>query len=211
VAKIPLSAKAFAEFALGGPSKRAQIVRGIQKPKSKATRAVVLYYARAIRIIRAYHAQKNDQVYLGAELTSLEIQRTKATTPQLRATLTNNMRAIRGYINAYGQRKRQIVPCGRIHYEHGSVRLSGSPDFAVEENGKIKLVKLGLTKDGDDPDVVRIMLRVIYQAAEKRFQIDPQDVVYFDIANSRRTHGHKNDAELATTIDNGCEALEAMI
>jgi hypothetical protein len=42
---IPLSAKGFAEFVLGGPSKKAQIVRNILKPKSKEAQVVVLYYS----------------------------------------------------------------------------------------------------------------------------------------------------------------------
>ena len=50
---IPLSAKGFAEFVLAGPSKKAQIVRNILKPKSKEARMIVLYYSRAIRVIRS--------------------------------------------------------------------------------------------------------------------------------------------------------------
>ena len=64
-----------------------------------------------------------------------------------------------------------------------------------------------MTKDGDKPEVVRIMLRVIYQAAKTQFEIASQDVVHLDIANGERTHGSHEDAALATTIDNGCNAL----
>ena len=81
-----------------------------------------------------------------------------ATTPQARASLRNNLRAIRSYINVYGHRKRTTVPRPRIYYTHGFVRLSASPDIALQEDGRLKLVKLGVTKDGDNPEVVRIML-----------------------------------------------------
>ena len=207
---IAISAKGFAEFVLAGPSEKARIVRNILKPKSTEAQVVVLYYARAIRIIRIYHARNNDQQYLRQELRSLETKLEKASTPQTRASLRNNIRAITGYMDVYGRRKRKVVPRPRIYYSSGKVRLSASPDLAIEENGKIKLVKLGVTKDGASPDLVRIMLRVIYQAAAPTFHIEPQDVLYFDIANSARIHGSHDDSHLATTIDNGCEALAGM-
>jgi hypothetical protein len=162
----------------------------------------VLYYARAIRIIRIYHARGNDRTYLQGELRSLEAKLEQATSPQARASLRNNIRAIRGYLDVYGQRKRIVVPRPRIYYSHGRVRLSASPDLAVKEDGKLKLVKLGVTKDGDNPEVIRIMLRVIYQAAKTQFQVEPGDVVYFDIARAARIRGSQQDADLATTLEN---------
>jgi hypothetical protein len=206
---IPLSAKGFAEFVLAGPSKRATIVRNILKPKSKEAQVVVLYYARAIRIIRIYHARGNDRSYLESETRSLETRMRDATTIQARASLRNNLRAVRGYMAVYGQRKRIVVPRPRIYFTFGRVRLSASPDLAVKEDGRLKLVKLGVTKHGDNPEVIRIMLRVIYQAAMTRFEVDPRDVIYFDIANATRIRGSRRDADLALTIDNGCEELQS--
>jgi hypothetical protein len=208
---IPLSAKGFAEFVLAGPSKKAQIVRNILKPKSKEAQVIVLYYARAIRIIRIYHAKNNDRDYLRGEIRGLEKKLESATTPQARASLKNNLRAINSYMDIYGHRKRTLAPRPRIYYTYGGVRLSASPDIALQEDGRLKLVKLGVTKDGDNPEVVRIMLRVMYQAAHTQFQLEPRDVVYFDIANAARIRSSNEDADLATTIDNGCDTLAGMV
>ena len=208
---IPISAKGFAEFVLAGPSKKATIVRNILKPKSKEAQVIVLYYARAIRIIRLYHTKGNDREYLKREIHGLEKKQETATTPQARASLKNNLRAIRSYMDIYGHRKRNIVPRPRIYYTHGTVRLSASPDLAVQEDGRLKLVKLGVTKDGDNPEVVRIMLRVMYQAANTEYEVQPHDVIYFDVANAVRIRGSNEDADLATTIDNGCETLAGMV
>jgi hypothetical protein len=194
---------------LAGPSKRATIVRNILKPKSKEAQVVVLYYARAIRIIRIYHARGNDRSYLESETRSLETRMRDATTIQARASLRNNLRAVRGYMAVYGHRKRIVVPRPRIYFTFGRVRLSASPDLAVKEDGRLKLVKLGVTKHGDNPEVIRIMLRVIYQAAMTRFEVDPRDVIYFDIANASRIRGSRHGADLALTIDNGCEELQS--
>ena len=208
---IPLSAKGFAEFVLAGPSKKATIVRNILKPKSTEAQVIVLYYARAIRIIRLYHAKGNDREYLKQEIHGLEKKLEGTASNQARAGLKNNLRAIRSYMEIYGHRKRKIVPRPRIYYTHSNVRLSASPDLAVEENGRLKLVKLGITKKGDNPELVRIMLRVMYQAANKEYEVDPHDVVYFDVTNAVRMRSSSEDSELATTIDNGCETLASMI
>lgn len=206
-----ISAKGFAEFVLAGPSKKAQIVRNMLKPKSKEAQVIVLYYARAIRIIRIYHAKDNDREYLKGEVRGLEKKLEGATSPQARASIKNNLRAIGSYMDIYGHRKRKIRPRPRIYYSHGTIRLSASPDLAVEEDGRLKLVKLGVTKDGDNPEVVRIMLRVIYQAAVAEYEIQPHDVIYFDVANAVRVRSSSQDGDLATTIDNGCETLAGMV
>jgi len=207
-----LSAKGFAEFVLAGPSKKAQIVRNMLKPKSKEAQVIVLYYARAIRIIRLYHTKGNDHHYLKQEIHGLEKKLELAASPQARASLKNNLRAVKSYMDIYGHRKRTLVPRPRIAYTHGTIRLSASPDLAVYEDGKLKLVKLGITKQRDNPEVVRIMLRVMYQAAKADGKkVEPHDVVYFDVANAARVRSKQEDADLASTIDNGCETLAGMV
>lgn len=208
--EIPISAKALALFLLGGPSKKATIVRNILKPRSKEAMAVALYYSGAIAIIRIYHSRNNDKAYLHQAREALNKKLEKAPNPQSRSKLQNNLRALDAYLDVYGSRKRKIVPRPRIYYKSGRVRVSASPDLAVEENGKLKLVKLGVTKDADNPEVVRVMLRLIYRAAKPKLPVEPHDVVYFDITNSARIRGSHSDADLETTIENGCNALEAM-
>jgi hypothetical protein len=83
--------------------------------------------------------------------------------------------------------------------------------MAIEEDGRVKLVKLGVTKKGDRPETVRLLLRILYQAAVTRFEIDPHDVVYFDVVNGARIRGTSEDADLAVTIDNACESMESML
>ena len=114
-------------------------------------------------------------------------------------------------MDVYGHRKRTLVARPRIAYTHGAVRISASPDLAVYEDGKLNLVKLGIKKQADNPEVVRIMLRVIYQSAKSDGkEVEPHDVVYFDVANAR-IRSRNGDADLATTIDNNCDALAGMM
>jgi DnaJ-domain-containing protein 1 len=56
------------------------------------------------------------------------------------------------------------------------------------------------------------MLRVMYQAAKADGKkVEPHDVVYFDVANAARVRSKQEDADLASTIDNGCETLAGMV
>jgi hypothetical protein len=91
----------------------------------------------------------------------------------------------------------------------GHVGLQASPDLAVEEDGEPD-GPTKASKQGDNPDVIPISLQAIYQAAAPRLRVEPQDIVHFDIAKAARIRGSHGDADLATTIDNGCDALAQM-
>lgn len=208
--RIQLSAKAFAEFIVAGPGERAKIVWNMQHPKSVEVRVITQYYSTAIKTIRIYHSTGNDLGYLAQQFQAFEDAFDAATTTQARARLKNNLRALRAYIDLYGSRQRVITPRPRIYHESGTVRISASPDFAVEENGKIKLVKLGITKKKDNPEVIRILLRVMYQAAKGNVAVEPEDILYFDVSNGARLRGSQEDADLKSIIENGCETLAKM-
>jgi hypothetical protein len=102
MAVVTVSAKGFAEFGLAGPSRRATIVRNVLRPKSAASQVIVRYYARAIGIIRIFHSRGNDRSYLANELRELEEKLTSAPTPQSRAKIKNNLRAVRAYVGFMG-------------------------------------------------------------------------------------------------------------
>jgi len=55
------------------------------------------------------------------------------------------------------------------------------------------------------------MLRVMYQAAIAEYEVQPHDVVYFDVTNALRMRGSVEDSDLAITIDNGCDTLAGMV
>ena len=55
------------------------------------------------------------------------------------------------------------------------------------------------------------MLRVMYQAANAEYQVQPHDVVYLDVTNAVRRRSSTEDSDLATTIDNGCDTLASMV
>lgn len=209
--EIKISAKAFAEFVLGGPSKKASTVRYLLKPQSAEAQIVMRYYSRAVQIIRGYHDANNDDVFLSSEIKGLQKKSQTAESSQARTKLLNNLRAIETYMEMYGTRKWKIVSCPRIYHSSNSVRISATPDLAIMEGKRLRLVKLGVRKEAEDPEVIRLMLRVIYQAASGKAEITPQDVLFFDVSKKETLRGNISDSPLAKTIEMGCERLQQMI
>jgi len=210
--EIKISAKAFAEFVLGSPSKKASTVRFLQKPESTAAQIVVRYYSRAIQIIRSYHDAGNNSEVLKAGRKELLGKLQEAETQQAKTKLLNNLRALDAYMEIFGERNWNIVPFPRIYHIADSVRVSATPDFVVREGARLRLVKLGVRKETENPEVIRIMLRVMYQAACEKFpKIKPQDVTFFDVGNRLARHGSKNDSSLAKAIEDACLRLKHMV
>lgn len=209
--EIRISARAFAEFVFGSPGRKTAMVRGILRPRSPETQIPRRYYARAIRIIRLYHKKGNDQGYLADELRQLSEKWQAAETRQSRAQLGRNLMAVEAYMRLFSDRTWRITPCPRIHYSSSSVRISATPDLAVRDGKRIRLIKLGVRKEKEIEDVVRVMLRVIYQACAGRIEIVPVDIVHFDISTGEVIRGTRADSRLAPTIEGGCTDLQKLL
>jgi hypothetical protein len=209
--KISISAKAFAEFVIGGPGKKLSTIRKILKPKSPEAQIPIAYYKRAIAIIRGYHDQDNNAEYVNAEMKTLFKEAESAETPQARAKRLSNLRAVELYMKSFADRTWKVVKCPRIHYTSSDVRISGTPDLAVQYSKRLRLVKLGVRKEKEAADMVRIMLRVIYQAAKKELKLDAQDITYFYVRTGEAISGEPADRRLAAAIDSGCTTLQEMV
>jgi hypothetical protein len=209
--EIKISAKAFAEFVVGGPSKKAATVRYLLRPQSSEAQIVMRYYSRAVQIIRGYHDAGNDSSSLRSEIRGLEKKAETAESNQARTKLLNNLRAIEAYLEIYGERKWRIIPCPRIYHSSGSVRISATPDLTVLEGKRLRLVKLGVRKQSEDPEVIRLMLRVMFQAGSGTMEISPRDVMFFDVSKREILRGSEGDAALARTIEAGCDRLHQMV
>ena len=207
---IKLSAKAFAQFLVGGPHKREQIVRNIRKSESKEAKAISHYYSPAVAVIRKYHAKGNDRTFLKEQLQKLMMGVEAAPNPWARAKFRNNVRVIHRYIELYGTKSWNILSRPRISLVSHGVRVSEWPDIAAEESGKVSLIKLGPAKQKESVEAIRIILRVIFSAATVRFKLEPRDITYLDIRRAVQYTGSPGDSDLDHTINSGCRSLVAM-
>jgi len=208
---IPISAKAFAEFVFGSPTKKSSTVRSILKPQSAEAQIPVAYYGRAIATIRGYHDKGNNHSFVAAELKKLEQEAESALTPQARTKKERNILAIESYMKIFSNKKWKVVSCPKIHYSSSEVRISGKPDLAIKDGSRLRLIKLGVRKEKETSEMIRLMLRIIYQAAKDKLEIKPQDIIYFDVKTGKATTGKTSDGDLATTIDAGCADIQAMV
>jgi hypothetical protein len=211
VMEIKISAKAFAQFVVGGPSKKSTIVRTILKPRSPEAIIPQGYYKPAIGIIRAYHDRNNDSSYVSEQLKALFKEAETATTSQARAKRLSNMRAVELYMKSFSGKLWKVVGCPKIHFSSSDVRISGTPDLAIKDGGRMRLVKLGVRKEKEPKEMVRIMLRVIYQAAKAKLAIATRDVTYFDVKTGAVIPGEPTDSYLAKSIENGCIILRQLV
>ena len=206
-----ISAKHFAEFVLGSPSKKSTTIRNLQKPKSVDVIIPSGYYKRAIGIIRAYHEKGNDYSVVAQGLKLLFQEAETAETSQTRTKLKLNLHAVEAYMKKFASRTWKVVSCPKIYYSSSNVRISGTPDLAVQDFDRLRLVKLGVRKQKETEEMIRIMLRVIYQAAKTKLAIKAEDITYFDVGTGDSISGHLDDKNLAHTIDSGCQLLNQMM
>jgi hypothetical protein len=209
--EIRISAKVFAEFVLGSPSKKSSTVRSILKPRSPEAQIPSGYYNPAIATIRGYHNRDNDESFLTSELKRLEQDIESAATPQARTKKDRNFLAVLSYMKIFSDRKWKVVSCPRIHYSSSDVRISGTPDLAIEDGKRLRLIKLGVRKEKETSEMIRLMLRVIYQGAKAKLAINPQDITFFDVSTGKALSGKSSDDELAGTIETGCADIQAMV
>lgn len=211
IMEIRISAKAFAEFVIRGPSKKSSTVRKLLKPKSPEAIIPIGYYKRAIGIIRAYHDLNNDSSFVLKELKSLHADGELASTTQARTKCNCNLLAVESYMRSFSGRKWKVTKCPRIHYSSSEVRISGTPDLAIQDDGRLRLIKLGVRKEKETVEMVRVMLRVIYQASKAKLKVTTRDITYFDVRTGEAISGEPSDSYLATTIENGCIVLQQML
>jgi hypothetical protein len=114
-------------------------------------------------------------------------------------------------MKSFSTKKWKVVSCPRIHYTSSEVRISGTPDLAVRVADLLRLVKLGVRKKKETTEMVRLMLRVIYQAAMAKLEISARDITYFDVSTGEAISGQPADSHLAYNIDNGCRTLQEMV
>jgi hypothetical protein len=209
--EIRISAKAFAEFVIGGPGKKSSTVRNILRPRAPEAQIPSGYYKRAIGIIRSYHDRDNDFAFVVGEMKSLHKEAELATTPQARAKRNSNLQAVESYMKTFASRKWKVAKCPKTHYSFHDVRISGSPDLAIQDSDRLRLIKIGVRKEKETTDMVRLMLRVIYQAAKTKLKVAAQDITYFDARTGEAISGEPSDMNLAPSIDNGCRILQEMV
>lgn len=209
---VKLSAKMLAEFVTGTPQKKLSTVRKLRQPRSPDAFIPGGYYKEAIGIIREYHDHNNDYKCITKGIRRLHASAEAATSRQMSTKYLCNLRAVESYIKRFGSKTWRIGSCPRIYFFLEDVRISGNPDFAIQDSGRLQLFKLGIRKKRETQEMIRLMLRAIFKAAKtKMTKFAPDDTGYFDVATGDIVRGEVADSSLDSSIQGACKTLQQMM
>jgi hypothetical protein len=142
------------------------------------------YYQPALKVMRAYHMQKNDpDVFYRARL---EFQR-RADTSSKRGQqkkYENNIAALDAYQQACKSRKLVILTARRFEYGLGPITVTAEPDLWVEEGKRQIVLKVGIARK--NRTYIDALLTIFRKAAvASGYRIRAENFVYLDVASGK--------------------------
>ncbi len=157
---IRITAKGLAKYMTSGDARKRKILRDYKVPDPEGA-VQSKYYAEARRVIERYHGGGNDASIIVSAVDELN---TKAAREfdRKRDRLRNNIRALESYLSNFGKKKLTILPTPDVKFTHGQVLVSAYPDLYVKDADRHKIIKLDLGKDHPKPEMIKIVLQVMY-------------------------------------------------
>jgi hypothetical protein len=208
---IKISVTGLVKFMKSGPATQRTLLKAYKFPTDKdgKKRPQIVRYSEARAAIKKYHENSNDVATLLAAVTALQKKAATADPDKDISRLKDNIRAIEAYMKYFSKNKFVVLENPRPKYTHSSVEVSTSPDLFVEENGSKKLIKLDFNASPLDVESIKIILKVMYEAAiSKSLGVNPKDVIYLDVSRNEQYNGAKLNKKLKKDIDAACETIE---
>jgi hypothetical protein len=207
---IKVSMRGAAEVALAAPSRKSTALRKYKQTDSGEARGRSNYYIWALTFIRQFHREGNPAGLLASFLGDLQNRiAEKPKDTRWKAKILNNMRAAEQYSLHFGPRKFTIRPGKKLAYAHGNVLVSARPDLVVEENGKILLIKLNLSKKPHSDLMADIQLHLMHAAATAvGLDLTSKQVAYIQPVRGSEQRGPSKGFPPVTRLSQICEDLE---
>jgi len=207
-----ITVKVLADYMLSSALRQRTLVRDSKFPKLKdgKPKPQIVRYSETRAAIRDYHESGNDIAVL---LTAVErLTKKRAEHPEKDSgRIDDNVRAIKAYIAHFSKNKFTVLKTPRPIYFYEQVEVSATPDLYVEENGTRKLIKLDFNQQKPKDDAVKIMLKVMYEAAASaQLGVKPKDVVYLDVSRKEQHTGAKLNTSLKKQIDAALATIQDM-
>jgi hypothetical protein len=204
---IRITAKGLAKYMTSGDARKRKILRDYKFPDPEGA-VQSKYYAEARRVIEQYHGGGNDASIIVSAVDELN---TKAAREfdRKRDRLRNNIRALESYLSNFGKKKLTILPTPDVKFTHGQVLVSAYPDLYVKDGDRHKIIKLDLGKDHPKPEMIKIVLQVMYAAAQAaNLPVLPKDIIYVEVEHGTQHSGVKKRARLQRDIEAACQTIE---
>lgn len=201
-----ISMRGFAEVANAAPNRKLSKLKKYRFPQSEESVGRSNYYIKALSAIRRHHRGESSRV--SSILHELLADAKAEKNPLKRARLLNNHRAITDYLKNFGARALVIRPGKLLYYVYKDLVVSTQPDLVAEENGKLLLIKLNLSKEDLSGGVCATLLHVLYEAANaKGLPINPTCVECLQAVSGSRTTGPKSGFPDKRVLNSACQEL----
>jgi hypothetical protein len=201
-----ISMRGLAEVANAAPSRKLSKLKKYRFPQSEESIGRSNYYTKALSAIRRHHHGESGRV---SSILQDLLANAKAEKSSLRrARLLNNHRAITDYLKNFGARALVIRPGKSLYYVYKDLVVSAQPDLVAEENGKLLLIKLNLSKEDLTGGVCATLLHVLYEAAKSQgLPINPTCVECLQAVSGSRTTGPKSGFPDKKVLNSACQEL----
>lgn len=206
---IKIGVKGLAKFMTGTAAQQRKILRDYKFPDDEGT-AQAAYYREARDLVAEYHRHGHPTEWLRSKAAVLQ-STAAALGGRVATRLRHNVRGLTDYATHFTAKEYDVLPERKLSLTYGPVRISVLPDLHVREKGRERLLKLEFSKGEPDPDVVKIISQIMFEAAlDARLPVKSTDVLYLDIARGARHKGARVGARMRTEIDAACANIAAM-
>jgi hypothetical protein len=204
---IPISMRGFAEVSSAPPAAKQKVLKKYKNSKSGESKGRSNYYVAAISTIKRYHRSDDKQIIL-SKIAELETLADSEANTRARSKLRSNARALKSYLQYFGNRSLTIRPGKRLYYYHRDLAISAQPDIVAEEAGKLVLIKLNASGKSHDGGMVALLLHALHEAAIlQHLPVSARGVEYLDLPSGQRICGPVDGFGSTAVLQNNCEAL----
>ncbi len=146
------------------------------------------HYQPTITAVRQYHATGNDAEALSRAVEGLEQKLARATKPQVRARLENNIRAIGLYEKNFGRRTFDIIRQVRFPaLPISGVLVTANPDLQVREEDERLLLLLNCTVGKPDKEAISTLCQLTHAASREVAAFPAKAVRFLDLKTGEET------------------------
>jgi hypothetical protein len=203
---IRIGLKGLAKYILATPANQRKILTDHKFPYPEGE-AQAQYYRDVRRLVKVYHQNNNRSGFLLAkaeELRSLAQIHGGASGLRLR----HNVRALREYERCWGDKQFQVLGSISLAFHSHGVRISVFPDLHVSENGMEKIVKFEFSSDDPDPQLLKIMSQIMFEAAiEGGLLLQPAGVLILDVPRGNVHRVARVRSRIKRDIEAACETI----
>jgi hypothetical protein len=204
-----ISMRGFAEVSCAAPNRKQSTLKRYRSPKSEDSVGRSNYYVKALSLIKRHH--KGEFTYVASQISKLVNDAKTEKIPRAKTKLLSNYQAISNYLQHFGDRKLTIRTGKHLYYIFEDLIVSAQPDLIAEENGKLVLIKLNLSKKDFSGGVCATLLHVLYEAAlAKGLPVNSSGVECLQTCNGSRMVGPKQGFPDKQALNAECKALLAL-